>query len=149
MFTRFIFFSFLFLNSCCGERNNPDKPPEERSMNYATGEEIYKLKKKVREGDIEAYDRLSVIYLDYPAIDFLPWAIIMADHGSYSQANLDVYYTLEANYDGKNKSFEDMPMKSQKLALEYLNYAIQEGDTMAQAIAKELAKKGVDTSPNN
>jgi TPR repeat protein len=46
------------------------------------------------KGNIEDYERLKIVYYDYPEGSILPYALIMADKFDYNQAYYDVYEAL-------------------------------------------------------
>ena len=65
---------------------------EIRSMNDM-GDET-ELLKLAQEGDTNAFDKLSIAYLDYPSGEFLPIAKEMADNYNYPQAYYETFYAI-------------------------------------------------------
>jgi len=100
----------------------------ERSMNDP-GIPISELKELALEkGDTNAYETLSMAYLDYPAGEFFPIALKMANKYDYTQAYFDCYNAI-LDYNGvysPDKPLDKMDLKTRNLAMEYLiNSAIK------------------------
>lgn len=100
---------FLILFSC-----------KEKSINQIEKESI--LIEQVKNGNIGAYNKLSILYLDYKPEDFIPYAKYLADTIKYKYANIDVFesYVKKYYFDEKNVLIDSMTQKDKIDALKYL-----------------------------
>ena len=93
------------------------------------------LKRKMLNGDIEAYNKFKMANLSEPdAILF--WALYMSNKKDYKKAYYDVFYCLRVN-SCNGFSLDNMDKKTKKIALEYLLLAAEKGDNHAIEIINE------------
>ncbi len=113
---------------------------ESRSMNQPN-RDLGLIREEATNGSIDAYNELSVVYLDCHAGEFLFFALLMANKYDYPQAYLDVFYSILYGYVGGVEDFYKMDKKTQKLALDYLIAAKKKGVKEADEIYKQLKNR--------
>jgi hypothetical protein len=100
--------------------------------------DITQIREEAANGNIDSYNELRIVYLDFPTEDFLFPAMLMANKYDYPRAYLDVFNALLYGYVGDVEDFDKMDKKTQKLALEYLMTAKKKGVKEADEIYKQL-----------
>ncbi|NVO32365.1 hypothetical protein [Hymenobacter lapidiphilus] len=121
---------------------------EEVSMNNYESGDIPKLRQAAYDGNVEAYQQLRIIALDFsPGTEFLYDALMMANKNDYPPAYLDVYQDLysECEIHGA-RSFHDLDKETQALLRHYLTKAAAKGMHEADTILLEI-KKGPPVQP--
>lgn len=87
------------------------------------GRPIRELKELALEkGDTNAYESLSIAYLDYPDGEFFPIAFKMANKYDYTQAYFDCYNAI-LDYNGvysPDKPLDKIDLRTREMAMEYL-----------------------------
>jgi hypothetical protein len=109
----------------------------ERSINqFSTNEN--ELKKAILfNGDIDAYNSLSIAYLDYSfQEEFLLYAMIMANKYKYPQAYFDVFTCLTDIYFADISKIDE---ETANLAIEYLLKAYNKGHHQAKDMVEEFS----------
>ncbi|WBO86725.1 hypothetical protein [Hymenobacter yonginensis] len=121
---------------------------EQVSMNNYESDDIPKLQQAAYNGNVEAYQRLRIIALDFsPGTEFLYDALMMANKNYYPPAYLDVYHDIykECEMNGA-RSFHDLDKETQALLRHYLTKAAAKGMHEADTILLEI-KKGPPVQP--
>ena len=121
--------------------------PDSRAipMNYSDIP-ISELKQQaLSSGNIEAYQELSIVYLDLPRGDFLDIALEMANRHKHPQAYYDVYYQLlkSTKRKGTTLSLDSCDEITRKLALKYLNTAFEQCHEQAFQEFGNLYSEGI------
>jgi hypothetical protein len=83
----------------------------------------------LEKGDTNAYEALSIAYLDYPSGEFFPIALKMANKYDYKQAYFDCYMAI-LDYNGvysPDKPLDKIDLKTRNLAMEYLIIGAMKG----------------------
>ena len=126
----------LFAFTSCDMKRGETKSNEvERSMNQPAISENELKKIILSDGDKNAYDELSISYLDHPIQEeFLLYALVMANKYDYPQAYFDVFSCLTDIYYGNITKIDD---KTATLAIEYLLQANEKGHHQANEIVQE------------
>lgn len=136
------------LSSCQMNKNkNEDMKKEEVSMNQPK-RDITEIQDEVLAGNIQSYEKLKIIYLDYPSNSFLFWAMLMANKYDYPQAYLDVFYTLINSFVGGIYGYRELDQRTKELALEYLTIASEKKVEEAEKMLIEIKETGGLSSSN-
>jgi len=125
-----LFFTILFF--ACSQKPKHDDISTVRSL------DDWALKQNILNGDTTAYLELySRYYQRDNAVDFFPWAVMMANKYKYKRAFRDAYACLleTNNYFGK---WDSVTSKKSNLL-----------DTATMNLAKEMLYKTFDTSQIN
>lgn len=114
-----ILFLCIFFGGC---KNNSQQVQE--------GNSLLKLESlAIDSGDTEAYDGLSLNFMESPDNKFLYTALMMANKHKYPPAFIDVYYCLtDLTHKGDGTELDDLDDKTRSLALEYLDSGAQLGN---------------------
>lgn len=133
------FIVLLILLACDSNKNQNS----ERSMNDP-GIPLRELKHQALEkGDTNAYETLSIAYLDFPDGEFLPIAFKMANKFDYSQAYFDTYTAL-LDLNGiysPDEPLDKIDPKTKDLAIEYLIIAAVKGHEQSIETLKDYYLK--------
>lgn len=115
--------SMFFLCTVFSGCKNKNQQPQE-------GTSLLKLETLALDsGDTEAYDGLSLNFMESPNNKFLYTALIMANKHKYPPAFIDVYYCLtDLTHKRDGTELDDLDDKTRSLALEYLNSGAQLGN---------------------
>jgi|GEM_PF-4796125 len=106
-----------------------------KPMNFVEESESDLQYKAFVDCDEKAYDRLTILYLDYQPSAFLPIALQMAGN-DFAPACYDVYSTVLSmellSEDGNSLSeWQKMPLNLQRFALDYLLKSAELGNDQA------------------
>lgn len=130
----------LFVVSSCNSKSSDNT---ERSMNDP-GRSISELKELALEkGDTNAYETLSIAYLDYPSGEFFPIALKMANKYDYTQAYYDCYMAI-LDYNGvysPDKPLDRIDLRTRNLAIEYLISGAMKGHEQSIETLKDYYLK--------
>ena len=103
----------------------------------------------LKKGDVEAYNELSLMYLNENRFTFLPWALVMANKYQYNQAYFDVYSCLfdincqSCNDDQLNNwSLDNLDNETQCFAISYLRKASIKNHRQAKDVIEIYKKQG-------
>lgn len=130
--------------SCDMKKSEINSNDSIRSMNQPTIGEIDLKKSILYNGDTNAYDKLSISYLDHSIQEeFLFYALIMANKYDYPQAYFDVYFYLTQTF---SNDINNMDEHSAKLAIDYLLKAKEKGHHQAKDIVEEYSITNMENS---
>jgi len=109
------------------------------SPTYSPEENYFEITRKAFAGDTIAYKEIRKYYSETTSGDFLYWSLIMSNKYNYSQAHLDVFYSITGDYIGGNLDrFYEIDSQTQKLAISFLNKAVKANVKEAIDIKNEL-----------
>jgi len=101
-------------------------------------EELRELRLSVKKGDVEAYKKLGLYFFKSPDpncyIQFLPYALLMANKYDYTMAYYDVFDCLTSLYWSSfntSISLDSLDEQTREMALEYLKKAADKGEPNA------------------
>lgn len=136
----YIILLFILTSTSCKNKN------EERSMNQSLLSQK-ELERNIKsKGDIDSYNSLKLEYMEsVNKIDFLPWALLMANKFGYQQAYFDVFWILyekqklseECDY-----SLNRLDNNDKQLALNNLIMAAKLGHLQAKEILGKYYMQG-------
>ena len=123
--TRKIILILISFNSCTISTDNNEKTIEEERISKISSN-YFELTKKAFAGDTTAYKEIRELYNESTPGNFLYWSIVMSNKHNYSQAHLDVFYSITDDYIGGNlERFDEIDSQTQKLALSFLDKAVK------------------------
>lgn len=121
----------------CNSNNDRGKIKEEISMNQVESSPQNYKNLVIEKGDIDAYNTLSIEYLDYKyPEEFLLYAMIMANKYDYPQASFDVFTCLTDVY---MSDLNKMDSISANMAINYLIKAYKSHHHQAQEIVDKYS----------
>lgn len=145
-----VFIGVFIINACDKPINKsmekmPDINPVDTLLEYYPLENIDSLNEKLVKikltCDKRAYDELSIAYeLSGELHSFYYYSLIMANKCQYSKAYLDLYLALSEPYTGEG--FDDLDIRTKRLALYYLLKAYELGDLSAIYLIQERFAEG-------
>lgn len=97
----------------------------------------------LEKGDTNAYETLSIAYLDYPSGEFFPIALTMANKYDYTQAYFDCYMAI-LDYNGvysPENPIDKIDLKTRNLAIEYLIIGAMKGHEQSIETLKDYYLK--------
>ncbi len=134
-YTTYLILFSIFCCQCTDKSvsiNQSDKPVQE-------------LKKMALEnGDNDAYEKLSIGYMDSPYEGFLYTALIMANKYNNKFACMDVFYCLtDFHHKDNDDVLAELDPKTRLMALEYLKLAAENGEINAKELLGKYYIEGL------
>lgn len=150
----FIVHSF-FVKRISKESFKYDKYSQSAKSMNSSAHSIYVLQDSIlKVGREDYYEELYISYLDKNDFEFLPWALLMANKYDNTKAYFDVYVCLfEFNnlYNPvglDNWALDNLDTKTQKMAIEYLIKAANNGHNQAKEILGKYYLEGKYVNKN-
>ncbi len=135
----------LFLMSCDKEQAKKDEYEAYQKHLDSVYNEADSIPKYIYNivvhGNTDDYYNLHMIYLDYKEINFLPFAVIMAEKHKYPPAYSDAIYAILSNSGKDIYEIDQLDSASRKLVLKYLKASYELGDESAMGVVDSLKIK--------
>lgn len=137
----FIIIQFIIITGCNNQIDQNNSPNNMKSIN-SPNREIEDIEKEVFNGDTSSYIELRNIYLDQDPGDFLFWALLMSNKHSYPNAYYDVFLCIVNSYVGDIERMNNIDPITKKLAIEYLQQAVNNNVIEAKVDLNKIIESG-------
>lgn len=134
-------FIIIIITGCNNQIDQNNSPNNMKSIN-SPNREIEDIEKEVFNGDTSSYIELRNIYLDQDPGDFLFWALLMSNKHSYPNAYYDVFLCIVNSYVGDIERINNIDPITKKLAIEYLQEAVNNNVIEAKVDLNKIIESG-------
>ncbi len=139
-----LLFNFLLLTNC---NKNQKKSISTNQIDSSNSADLVNL--AINYGDTDAYDKLSIEYMDSPYSDFLEISRQMANKHEYKAAYMDVFYCLTNYYQNKDENlFKELDNNQKNMAIKYLELAAKKGEVNSLELLSKFYAEGKDLTRN-